>query len=119
MNVSWEHVLLVMCLVAGVKRHLPKISGAWTLAIAAVAAVIVTYDYQLPVWAASFPQAAKVLAYAIGGHAYIKKTAERFGVKLPFLAGLPASPEFDREAPTKPQGRTLPPSLDSSADAQS
>lgn len=78
-----QTIVLVLTLVAGIKRHVPTVRGWKTVLVALVAAVALSYDYSLPAWAAPILTGLKVFAVTVGGHAYLSKLAEKFGIKLP------------------------------------
>lgn len=102
-----QSVVLVLTLVAGIKRHVPTVKGWKTVVIALVAAVALSYDYSLPAWAAPILTGLKVFAVTVGGHAYLSKLAEKFGVKLPpvlstlLQVGEEEKPSIPATEPTK------------------
>jgi len=110
-HVSWETVVLVMALVAGIKRHDTNgvIKGWRTVAIALLASVALSYDYPLPPWAQPLLSALRVFAIAVGGHAYVSRLSAKFGLRIPYLPLLDSSVFPDREAATNPAGRSIRP----------
>jgi len=77
LGVPWETVAIVVALVAGIKRHAPSVKGWKTIVLAAVASILLCYDYAIPKWLLPIQTGLKVLAMAIGGHAYLRRMTGR------------------------------------------
>jgi hypothetical protein len=132
-----SQVLLVMCGLAAAKRHFAQISGWKSLALIAVLAIGVAYavafwDTPLPPHLEPLRQAAKVLVYAVGGHAYISGALKKLGggaattnvaSVLSAMLGSGGDKGGDgfarEEQPTKPEGRSLPPTVSKGDDTPS
>lgn len=112
LEVHWQVVLLVLAVVAAVKRHVPQLKNYKTLLFALAASIGLSYDYQLPAWLEPLKEGVAVFAYAVGGHAYIVKILEKAGVKVPkeVQSALESMQIWStEEPPTKPDAKTLPP----------
>ena len=105
LDLPWQTILLVLSVVAGIKRHDPKLKGWKTLLAALVASLALTYDYPLPAYLVPLKTGLLVFAVAVGGHSYVIRLAGKLGVKLPEPIDWP------EETPTKPERKvsTIPP----------
>jgi hypothetical protein len=111
LEAHWQVILLVLAVVAAIKRHVPQIKNYKTLLLALAASVGLTYNYELPAWIEPVKTGLAVFCYAVGGHAYIVSLAQKFGVKVPqqVLDALDSLPTWTEEPSTKPDAQTLPP----------
>ena len=111
LEVHWQTILLVLAVVAAVKRHIPQLKNYKTLLFALAASLGLSYDYTLPAWIEPVKDGLAVFAYAVGGHAYLIKIVEKFGIKIPTEVkdALASMQIWSDEPPTKPDTPTLPP----------
>ena len=104
---------LVLATVEAVKRHVPAITGAKTVALAAVVClVIVAADQFLPEQYNIVRKVGALFIFAVGGNAYVSQLAQKMGVSRAEAPALDAAGYDPTETPTKPEGRTIPPAKD-------
>lgn len=109
-TIQIAQILLVVCLVSGIKRHIKGIDGYKTVLVAFVACVLVSLEPYLPPYLGWFRDAVKLLAYSIGGMALLSAQIKKVlgdKVQIPSLDDEPVFPP--QEQPTKPELRSLPP----------